>query len=204
MGIPAVISYFDAFEGDNPWAFLSNFYQGEPIRFQQHAFLTGEHMFQALKARSRHDLMKVVAAPSPAEAKQVGKHMLRLRGDWERVKYDAMRLVLACKFKPGRDECGWLLDTEDALLVEGTTWGDRVWGVDLEKGALAGSRGHPLGTDKYTHPGDAWVTSPGRNWLGTLLMARRAELRAALATGLDFNYDEVWRFVRYEPPQADR
>jgi predicted NAD-dependent protein-ADP-ribosyltransferase YbiA (DUF1768 family) len=61
--------------------------------------------------------------------------------------------VLARKFHPAREEAQMLLDTGDAQLVEGTYWHDQVWGVDI-------------------------TTGIGRNWLGTLLMARRAELRA--------------------------
>lgn len=207
MGIPSVISYLDAFEGDNEWAALSNFWQGAPIHFNKYAFATGEHMFQAFKARNTHDFRKVVACPTPAEAKQQGKHMLRLRPDWERVKYDVMRLVLAYKFALGRDETTVLLRTEDALIVEGTTWGDRVWGVDLKAGrkrldAHARATNTRIDESATWEPGEPWNVSPGRNWLGVLLMARRAELRAELATGHAFSYDEVFAFSRWVPPNA--
>ena len=200
MGLPEVISYFDDFEGPNTWAALSNFYQGEPIRFGPYVFPTGEHFFQGLKATGKRDLLKVIATPTPGAAKAEGKHTLRLRPDWERVKYDAMRLVLACKFFPGREESGVLLATEDALLVEGNTWGDVTWGVDLKAARKANPREEPW------DPGEPWHLAPGRNWLGTLLMARRAELigLAGQADILAAQRDSIWRHVRYVPPTPDR
>jgi ribA/ribD-fused uncharacterized protein len=200
MGLPEVISYFDTFEGDNEWAALSNLWQGPPIHYRQYAFATGEHFFQAMKATNRTDFMKVVSSATPGEAKANGQHMLRLRPDWERVKYDVMRLVLACKFTPGRDEASVLLATGDALLVEGTTWGDQTWGVDLKAGRKLTTRtadreaaGGPW------EPGEPWEMSPGRNWLGVLLMARRAELVAAMK-GNAFDYTEVAEYAKWVPP----
>jgi len=203
MGTPAVISYFDTFEGDNEWAFLSNFYVGQPIIARPYTYLTGEHMFQAYKATSKEDHLRVVASPTPGEAKANGKHLLRLRLDWEMVKYDVMRLVLAYKFTLERDEGHRLLETGDALLVEGTTWGDRVWGVDLKEGVKAATRSHPHGVAALDEPAHAWAYAPGRNWLGALLMARRAELRAELF-GVRFSYSQVALFARTLPPGRTR
>lgn len=200
MGLPDVISYLDEFEGPNEWAPLSNFWQGPPIQFQQFAFPTGEHFFQAMKARTRADFLRVLACPTPAEAKQQGKHMLRLRPDWERVKYDVMRLVLACKFRIGRDEAAVLLATGDALIVEGTTWGDQVWGVDLREGRKG--RGGEARDGEPFEPGECWQVSPGRNWLGALLMARRAEL-VAEQRGARFSYQSIMQFTRYQPVRRD-
>jgi hypothetical protein len=200
MGAPDVISYLDDFEGANEWGALSNFYQGAPIRFDRFAFATGEHFFQALKAKTRADFNKVIACPTPAEAKQQGKHMLRLRPDWERVKYDVMRLVLSRKFAQGRDEARVLLATGNALIVEGTMWGDQVWGVDLRAGRK--DRGGEQRDGEPFERGEPWRVSPGRNWLGALLMARRAELVAELA-GARFSYESVLQFIRYVPPPRE-
>lgn len=194
MGLPEVISYFDDFQGDNEWHALSNFYQGAPIRVGPYAFPTGEHFFQAMKATSNRDFRKVIACATPGEAKAEGQHMLRLRPDWERVKYDVMAWVLAEKFSPGRHEATVLLATGDALLVEGTTWGDRVWGVDLKAGRKLMARP----SEEVWERGEPWF-SPGRNWLGRLLMARRAELVAA-SKGNAFDYTEVAAFARWVPP----
>lgn len=145
-----IIEYFDDFEGPNPYAFLSNFYLSR-VTILGRTYPTGEHAFAAFKAlpgTKAHDIIRL--APTPGRAKAFGRATY-LRPDWENVKYDVMRVVLRAKFAPGSELAAQLMDTGNALLVEGTTWNDKVWGV-----ALPGKR--------------------GRNWLGHLLMARRAEL----------------------------
>ena len=208
MGDPGVISHFDAFEGPNEYAFLSNFYVGQPLRFRGLPFASGEHLFQAFKARTTADREAVRTCATPAEAKQQGKHTLRLRPDWERVKYDAMRLVLAVKFARAREEGPLLLATGDALLVEGTMWGDRVWGVDLKAGRKAfeeradAADGPALSTawaGPAWDPGAPWGESPGRNWLGVLLMARRAELYAEIRGFGKVDTTELFKFVTDVP-----
>lgn len=74
--------------------------------------------------------------------------------DWEARKYYAMRVVLDAKFAPGTPLALMLMATENAELVEGNNWGDTCWGV---------------------------CNGAGLNWLGTLLMARRAVLRSQLS-----------------------
>lgn len=210
MGDPAVIS---AFEGE--WAFLSNFWVGaEPLRYRTFQYASGEHMFQAFKASSVADHARLADSGTPAEARANGKHYLRLRMDWERVKFDVMRLVLRAKFQPGREECALLLATGDALLVEGTMWGDRTWGVDLKAGRQAlverlasaplSGDWRPVGggaapVEHAWEPGEGWELAPGLNWLGVLLMARRAELAAELR-GARFGYGTVARVVEDLPP----
>lgn len=155
------ILWFDDFDDDptNDYRFLSNFYVGEPIWVAGTEFETGEHMFQAMKARTRKAFEMVRTADGPGHAKALGRS-IPLRDDWEAVKYDVMAAVLRSKFAPDRSEADLLLATGDRLLVEGTYWRDRVWGIDL---------------GKYEARHDP--TAYGRNWLGTLLMAVRAELR---------------------------
>lgn len=179
--VPTVISWFDDFGGHNPYAYLSNFYMGEPIVWRGASYPTGEHLFAALKTTNLADHEKIRKATGPAAAKSTGR-TIDLRPDWEQVKYDAMVLVLALKFTLERAEGQWLLDTGDALLVEGTHWGDTVWGVDLSD----------------------WADPPwrrfGRNWLGRLLMARRAELRAEATYGVAAGLHAVSLFALYGKP----
>lgn len=145
------ITYFDNFEGPNPYGFLSNFYD-HPFKLGAIVYRTGEHAFQAYKAIDRTTHMAIRNQPSPAQAKAKGKR-IKLRPDWETVKYDVMRQVLAAKFGARSELAELLLATGDAMLIEGNTWNDKVWGVNKD-------------------------TMVGRNWLGHLLMARRAELRS--------------------------
>jgi ribA/ribD-fused uncharacterized protein len=162
LNVPGIFLWFDDLGTNNPHAFLSNFWAGEPLTvptLDSAVFPTGEHLFAAFKARTLDGFLSVLASDDPNEAKHAGR-TLELRDDWEAVKYDAMRVVLGLKFTLDREEGRKLLDTGDAYLCEGTFWEDEVWGVDLNKDRADG---------EY----------PGRNWLGVLLMARRAELRAA-------------------------
>lgn len=165
-GEPEYIAWFDDFDGYHPYRALSNFYIGEPIRvpkIDDVPFMTGEHLFAALKARLPHQYEQIRDAKSPGHAKALGR-TCSLRPDWELVKYDAMMLVLRNKFTLQREEGDILLSTGDALLIEGTAWDDHVWGVMLREGRS------PL-------------DSPGRNWLGSMLMTRRAELKAEMRFG---------------------
>ena len=190
-----VIAWFDDFGGDHEHAVLSNFYKGAPIvlpltwemlwegeaarawmeshEIDPGAYVeaaTGEHLFAAFKAEWVDDFAAVLLATNkqgvldPGKSKELGRK-IGLREDWEEIKLDVMMLVLRSKFTLARHEGQVLLGTGDALLIEGTHWADRVWGVDLDE----------------DHPDPQ--TAYGRNWLGTLLMARRAELAAEMMYG---------------------
>lgn len=171
------IVWFDDFHGDegnaptNSYRFLSNFYVGDPFTIPDVKwfggglveFKTGEHAFQAFKAVNSEDsgqFKAIVDAETPSLAKKLGRSC-KLRKDWEAVKFDVMMAVLRSKFTFDRAEGHLLLGTGTALLTEGTFWYDDTWGVMLNKQGR-----------------------PGRNWLGTLLMARRAELQAEKASGV--------------------
>ena len=53
---------------------------------------------------------------------------LRLRDDWETIKYQAMYFILRQKFERSAFCRKVLLGTGDARLVEGNTWHDNIWG----------------------------------------------------------------------------
>lgn len=173
---PGLVLWFDDLgSGNEEFRFLSNFYQGAPLTIPGITwgalfptddpndevgpveFLTGEHAFAAMKFSTYFPQFEaIVKAPDPGEAKALGRSRQHpLRPDWEIVKLDVMAAVVRSKFAHEREEGERLLATGDKMLVEGTWWQDDVWGVDLSDRDM-----------------------PGRNWLGTLLMARRAELRA--------------------------
>ncbi len=129
----------------------SNFYHA-PMMIGNEWWGTVEHFYQAMKTTDSGLRDEIRLLPSPGAAKRAGRSLL-IRDDWEQIKLTVMRLALSRKFALG-NECGlWLLASAPAMLVEGNTWGDRFWGVD--------------GT--------------GENWLGHLLMAKRAELQSELA-----------------------
>ena len=126
---------------------LSNF-SPSPFTLGGLEWATVEHYFQAMKTKDPSEREAIRLAGSPGQAKRLGRKAT-LRPDWEEIKLAVMRQALHAKFKPGNLDGRYLLSTGDAYLIEGNDWGDRFWGVD----------------------------GGGQNWLGHLLMARRAELR---------------------------
>ncbi len=112
-------------------AFLSNFW---PCR----VWLDGveypsvECAYQAAKTTDPKNREQFVKA-APGEAKYLGRR-LALRKDWENVKVDIMRSLVKQKFQYAPHLRQQLLDTGDAELVEGNTWNDTFWGVDLHTG----------------------------------------------------------------------
>lgn len=131
--------------------FLSNFYPSS-IQLEGETYPTVEHAFQALKTSEADDRRAIREAETAARAKQLGRRV-NLRADWERVKFGLMGDLLRQKFADPNLRAS-LLATGEADLIEGNTWGDKVWGCVQVKGK--------------------WI---GQNNLGKLLMQVRAELR---------------------------
>jgi ribA/ribD-fused uncharacterized protein len=120
------VERIDSFRGE--WEFLSNFYRA-PLLWQGIEYPTSEHAFNAGKTTEPFLREWVAAASNPKEAKRRG-HLVRLRDGWDsKIRYEVMHEVLRAKFTahPGRAKA--LLDTGEALLVEGTTWHDTHWGI---------------------------------------------------------------------------
>lgn len=163
-----VIDLFSNKNNNGGWnhSFLSNFWTGNPFwgklviptaegfpnGIVEGEWQTSEHYYQAAKATNVMDAVKIRDVGTPGAAKKAGRNV-RMRADWDEIKIGVMRDALDLKFDFDRPEAQMLLDTGEALLVEGNTWGDRFWGVD---------------------------DGLGQNWLGWLLMAKRAHLRAVL------------------------
>lgn len=138
-------------EFKDEYAFLSNFYLNPIVLPGGRIAPSLEHAFQGYKCQRDEDFELILNAATPRIAKRLGRQV-SLRTDWEAAKIKVMRWLLTLKFYlNGSELSARLLATDDALLIEGNTWGDRFWGV-------------------YEDVGD--------NWLGYLLMGRRAELRA--------------------------
>lgn len=144
----------DRFDGE--YAFLSNFYES-PIVLPGwhpaagHVAPTVEHAFQAAKTVSYEAADRIIAAPTPGQAKRLGRHAL-IREGWDTGRDVIMLALLQLKFARGSELAGRLLATGNAELIEGNTWGDTFWGV---------------------------CGGVGQNRLGELLMHVRSELRGA-------------------------
>lgn len=132
-----------SFDGD--YRFLSNFYHCD------HLGTTTEHLYQAAKPSDPIEMIRILAAPTPGQAKRLGARC-KMRENWDHIKITVMREVIAQKFEDP-DLRDFLLSTGTQTLIEGNTWGDKFWGV---------------------------CGGVGLNNLGLLLMERRSQLREQL------------------------
>lgn len=128
--------------------YLSNFYHA-PVTYNGLTYLNNEAAFQAQKSIDRSE-QETFTMLSPSDAKKKGRHV-RLRSDWENVKDKVMKDIVRAKFTQHTDLQRSLLETGSARLIEGNTWNDRYWGVDINSGI-------------------------GKNRLGEILMKVRSEL----------------------------
>lgn len=149
MGCPMPDDVIDSFSGE--YRFLSNFFPSELPAKRGVPAKTVEHAYQACKSKHYAEQQAVLRAPTPGEAKKLGR-TLTLRPDWEEIKVDVMERLVTTKFLTYPDLAAKLLLTGDALLVEGNTWGDRFWGM---------------------------VDNQGENNLGIILMKVRATIAEA-------------------------
>ncbi len=132
---------------DGKYAFLSNYYNS-PITHDGITYPTNEHFFQAMKTLKIDERLAIAAAETPGQSKRMGRSVT-LRSDWETIKSYYMELGLRLKFQ-NPDLAAKLIATGDEELIEGNTWGDRIWGV---------------------------CNGEGENRLGKLLMKIRDELK---------------------------
>jgi N-glycosidase YbiA len=135
----------DSFQNEN--RFLSNFYPSV-ISWEGMIYPTVEHAYQASKTHVKAEKIKIAGIHFPGAAKRAGRN-LTIRPDWEDVKVEIMAELVDFKFRFS-DLREKLLETGDALLVEGNQHGDKFWGV---------------------------CDGVGKNQLGIILMNLREELR---------------------------
>jgi len=134
------------FEDD--YEFLSNFFD-EDASVTDDTFdliySSNEHAYQAAKTLDYAIRKEISKLKTPNEAKKFGnnKAKMKLRPDWEEVKYQIMYDLCYQKFSTHKKLKKLLLETGDAILIEGNHWGDICWGV---------------------------CKGIGENWLGRILM----------------------------------
>lgn len=121
----------DQFKGD--YRFLSNFFPSSIEMYDGVRYPTSEHAFQAHKTHSMEERRHIASLDTPGKAKRAGRRVT-LRDDWEVIKISIMEGVLFQKFSMHLDLRQKLIDTGDAELIEGNTWGDTFWGVCRGKG----------------------------------------------------------------------
>ena len=131
---------------------MSNFYPFKLI-YNGIEYQNTEAAFQAQKCKylpERNQFSKL----NPSEAKRLGRRV-ELRPDWEQVKDGIMYNIVLTKFSSDEYLAYKLLETGEEVLMEGNTWKDTYWGVDLD-------------------------TMEGKNKLGLILMKVRDVLRAKI------------------------
>ncbi|MCF6467357.1 DUF1768 domain-containing protein [Nonomuraea sp. MG754425] len=153
----------DRFAG--PYEALSNFARipvtiYSQLEQREITYPTSEHAFQAAKTLDVNERAKILAEPEPKDAKILGGQVTRRPGWDEVIRYKAMRAIIVAKFTHDSPAGRVLLGTADAFLIEGNRWHDNHWGD--------------------CRCGRARCAPPGANWLGRMLMERRAELTTSL------------------------
>ncbi len=122
-----------------------------PIDIDGTRWPSTEHYYQAQKFDDPDLQERIRAAKKPVVAKKLAdKHRARIRGDWDQVKDAVMERAIRAKFTQHEPLRALLLGTAAETLQEAAPH-DYYWGVGAD------------GT--------------GRNKLGQMLMALRAELR---------------------------
>lgn len=130
------------------YAYLSNFYRA-PFSFQGVTFPTVEHFYQMCKTSDMESITAILNAPTPAEAKRLGR-AVRMEPGFDGSKRVFMLTGVLAKFSQNPDLRAKLDATGYEHLVEVNTWGDRYWGQ---------------------------VNGQGQNWLGRILMMVREVTR---------------------------
>jgi len=111
---------------DNEFFFLSNFTYS-PFVVSSIKWDTVEHYFQAMKTTDLDLREKIKKVGHPRFAKKFGK-ILKLRNDWEDIKYGIMKQAVGYKFTQNQKYREMLIDTHPAKLIEGNSWHDNIWG----------------------------------------------------------------------------
>lgn len=111
--------------------FLSNFYKCD-LFYAGMNYSNSEAAFQGQKPKNMSERAKFQYL-DPSESKAAGR-MCVLRNDWDKVKDQIMYEVVTAKFTQNSDLKKKLIETGDSILIEGTTWGDTYWGIDLATG----------------------------------------------------------------------
>lgn len=114
-----------------PYRCFSNFHPCSVV-FEGITYPSTENAYMAAKTKDL-DKREPLQVLSPKDAKAYGRS-LKLREDWEQVKFDIMYDLNLQKYTNNADLKKILLDTRGRYLEETNWWGDVVWGVCNGKG----------------------------------------------------------------------
>lgn len=116
------------FRGEHRW--LSNFWPARVyLQGDAHPYPTVEHAYQAAKIISAAEREVCRKIPKSIEAKRYARRLsIPKHANFADRKVEVMLELLRQKFRH-KNLRTMLLDTGDAELIEGNTWGDTFWGV---------------------------------------------------------------------------
>ncbi len=126
MGREGFQMKINSFKGE--YRFLSNFFRS-PIEFDLYMFPTVEHAYQYAKLIDGDECKdKIKSIVLPGDAKRLGK-MGKMKSNWDNIKIDIMTYLVMQKFERYYVLRQKLIETDNAVIIEGNTWGDTFWGV---------------------------------------------------------------------------
>lgn len=145
------IRIIDRFDGE--YRFLSNFYNSPFVFVDGYTYPSVESGFQAQKAPINDRAKYTCCAPNIA--KRYGRKEHIDLAEWDAKREELMHMLVRAKFVQNPDLARKLVDTYPALLTEGNTWHDNIWG---------------------NCTCNRCAKRPGENKLGKILMKVREEL----------------------------
>jgi ribA/ribD-fused uncharacterized protein len=119
------------FSKENRW--LSNFSPATIIH-EGITYPSVEHFYVAMKSADKGIREQIAALDTAGQAKRVGREIEKTTGlpkDWHTEKLVHMRFALEQKYNQGPYK-QQLIDTGGQTIIEGNTWGDEFWGVNLK------------------------------------------------------------------------
>lgn len=113
----------DKFDGE--YDFLSNFYH-TPVIYEGISYRNSEAAFQSAKTEDM-EIRRGFILLDGGQAERKGR-TLKLRDGWDNIKIEIMYQCVKDKFSRNIDIKRKLINTGDALLIEGNYWHDTFWG----------------------------------------------------------------------------
>ena len=125
-----------SFTGD--YFFLSNYSPYGFIAENENYFPTSEHYYHFRKAdvsvkENRPILEEIMKTKDPHNAKKLGR-ALTMRKDWDAFRHIIMFVGNKYKFDQNPDIRNKLIKLNNCVLIEGNTWNDTYWGVNISNG----------------------------------------------------------------------
>ena len=139
------------FKDEYRW--LSNFVDVE-IEWEGRIYKSVEHAYQSAKSLDKEWKEFCRSDVSSGKVKRASRD-IEIRDDWEAIKKSVMKNLLIKKFSDERYRSK-LMATGNTYIIEGNTWGDTFWGVDLNSGE-------------------------GKNILGLMIMEIRSSIKLELS-----------------------